>query len=154
MERTRVRDILERLASIGNPDFRAASAVAFAARVRDFAGELAMASVARDDPAGEIVAANPKVRAALKRALDALGVLGRAVLDTERSIDITPHVAGRLPGRLAAEAREGHHLNKQDPGSLLGAVVALLEREGLDEAADAVRGVSRTVSRAWQERAR
>lgn len=143
-----MRDLLERLASIGNPDFRAAGALAFARKVRDFAGELAMQTAARGEPEAEIVAGNPKVRGALKAALDALGKLGKAILDTERSIDVTPHGAGLL----RAEAVERRHLNKQDPGSLLGAVVALLEREGLDDAATAVRDVSRTVSRAWQER--
>jgi hypothetical protein len=45
-------------------------------------------------------------------------------------------------------------LNKYDPGSLLGWTVHLLKKEGLDDAADEVRAVSKTVSRAWQERER
>jgi hypothetical protein len=142
-----MRDLLERLTSIGNPEFRAVGATAFANFVRDFAGNLAMKTTASGEPEQEIVANSPKVRGAVKDALTALGKLGRAILDTERSIDITPAVRGRL----AAEAREAGHLNKYDPGSLLGAVVALLEREGLDDAAAAVRDVSRQVSRAWQE---
>lgn len=43
-------------------------------------------------------------------------------------------------------------LNKYDPGSLLGWAVHLLEKEGLKDAAEEVRGVSRVVSRAWKER--
>jgi hypothetical protein len=41
------------------------------------------------------------------------------------------------------------HLNKYDPGSLLGQVVHLLEKEGLVDAAASVREVSTVVSQAW-----
>lgn len=44
------------------------------------------------------------------------------------------------------------HLNKYDPGSLLGWTVFLLKKHGLEDAADDVRQVSRKVSRAWQHR--
>ena len=44
------------------------------------------------------------------------------------------------------------HLNKYDPGSLLGQVVYILERDGLDDAAKAVREVSKIVSQAWATR--
>ena len=98
-----------RLASIGNPDFRAAGVMAFARKIRDFAGELAMQTAARGEPEAEIVAENPKVRGALKDALAALGKLGKAILDTERgAIDITPHVAGLL----RAEEKEAGHLSR------------------------------------------
>jgi hypothetical protein len=104
-----MRDLLERLASIGNPDFRAAAAYTFARKIRDFAGELAMQTAARGEPEAEIVANNPKVKGALKAALTALGALGKALLDTERgAIDITPHVAGLL----RAEEKEAGHLSR------------------------------------------
>jgi|GEM_PF-4401897 len=45
-------------------------------------------------------------------------------------------------------------LNKYDPGSLLGWTIHLLEKEGLGDAADEVREISRKISRAWQERER
>ena len=44
------------------------------------------------------------------------------------------------------------HLNKYDPGSLLGQVVYILEKDGLDDAAKAVREVSKVVSQAWSTR--
>lgn len=50
------------------------------------------------------------------------------------------------------ESRKKPHLNKADPGSLLGAVVYLLEKEGLDDAAKKVRMVSKDVSDAWKTR--
>ncbi len=43
-------------------------------------------------------------------------------------------------------------LNKYDPGSPLGWTVYLLEKYNLEDAADEVRRVSRSVSKAWQER--
>jgi hypothetical protein len=57
----------------------------------------------------------------------------------------------RLSAQSIAEASQPH-LNKQDPGSLLARTVYLLEKNGLDEAADKVRGVSRDVSKAWMGR--
>jgi hypothetical protein len=53
---------------------------------------------------------------------------------------------------LLCEARPRPHLNKYDPGSLLGHVVFLLDKEGLVDAADSVREVSRVVSQAWLTR--
>lgn len=100
--------LLEKLERIGNPEFRAAAAYSFARKVRDFAGELAMQTTARGEPEAEIIANNPRAKAALKAALTALGALGKALLDSERSIDIAPHVAGLL----RAEAQEAGHLNK------------------------------------------
>jgi len=43
-------------------------------------------------------------------------------------------------------------LNKYDPGSLLGWTVHLLDKYGLDDAAEEVRNVSKTVSKAWMHR--
>lgn len=43
-------------------------------------------------------------------------------------------------------------LNKYDPGSLLGWVVYLLEKEGLSDVSDDVRDVSKKVSEAWKSR--
>jgi len=45
-------------------------------------------------------------------------------------------------------------LNKYDPGSLLGWVVYLLDKEGLADASKEVKAVSKTVSDAWKERER
>jgi len=45
-------------------------------------------------------------------------------------------------------------LNKYDPGSLLGWCVHLLQKEGLGDAADEVKEVSRHISKAWQGRER
>ena len=44
------------------------------------------------------------------------------------------------------------HVNKYDPGSLLGQVVRLLDEEGLEAAAEAVRNVSTIVEQAWSTR--
>ena len=44
------------------------------------------------------------------------------------------------------------HVNKYDPGSLLGQVVRLLDDEGLEDAAKAVRNVSTIVEQAWATR--
>ena len=57
-----------------------------------------------------------------------------------------------LHARFVGALQPKHKLNKFDPGSLLGRVVWLLDKEGLDDAADAVRKVSTTVQRAWQTR--
>ena len=49
--------------------------------------------------------------------------------------------------------REGMpHVNKYHPGSLLAAVVRLLDDEGLEDAAKAVRNVSTIVEQAWSTR--
>lgn len=94
MGSTRVRDLLDRLEErvvpMGHPAFREAGIEAWARQIRDFQGKLAMAGAARDEPEGEIVASNPRVRAAWKAAVTALAQLGRAVLDAEQAIDITP----------------------------------------------------------------
>ena len=55
----------------------------------------------------------------------------------------------KVPG---LEEKTQPHLNKYDPGSLLGWTVFLLQKHGLEDAAEEVRRVSRTVSRAWQKR--
>ena len=44
------------------------------------------------------------------------------------------------------------HVNKYDPGSLLAALVFLLDKEGLEDAAKAVRNVSTIVEQAWATR--
>ncbi len=54
---------------------------------------------------------------------------------------------------MAAKGRKDR-LNKLDPGSLLGRVVYLLDKHGLDDAAREVKRVSTVVSRAWQGRER
>ncbi len=52
------------------------------------------------------------------------------------------------------DERSQPKLNKYDPGSLLGWAVHLLDKNGLKDAADEVRRVSKTVSKSWQERER
>tara|TARA_Y100000310_G_scaffold307966_1_gene350606 strand:- start:50 stop:2662 length:2613 start_codon:yes stop_codon:yes gene_type:complete len=77
----------------------------------------------------------------------------QAVKDTEVVKDsleeeIGPEETVTSPETALAEAVRPH-LNKYDPGSLLGQVVHLLEKEGLMDAAASVREVSSVVSQAW-----
>ena len=59
----------------------------------------------------------------------------------------------RLRGIINESLCEGMpHVNKYDPGSLLGQVVRLLDDEGLEDAAKAVRNVSTIVEQAWVTR--
>lgn len=209
---------LEELKQIGNPTLRAAAAYDLGSKVRNFAGELAFKLADKGDPYGELAKTFPDVKRKGKKATDAMIAFSKAVFDTERFIDITPQVRGRLREELtealtakgvgatldrvvdkaktlaprlnktvmagefkkilsdasdelekiASGIREGNEeppipelleksqprLNKYDPGSLLGWVVYLLEKEGLEDAVDEVKRVSKTVSRAWQERER
>ena len=62
-------------------------------------------------------------------------------------------IAGGLREDVIGEASQPR-LNKYDPGSLLGWVVYLLEKHGLDDAVDDVKELSRKVSKAWQGRER
>ena len=209
---------LEELKRIGNPEMRAAAAYDLGRKVRNYAGELAMQLVDKSDPYGELAAMFPQVKRTGKKATDAMIAFSKAVFDTEKFIDVTPQVRGRLreelnealtaqgvgatldrvvdkaktlAGRLdktvmagkfkdklekasdelekiAKGIREGTDeppipellekaqpkLNKYDPGSLLGWVVHLLEKYELDDAADDVKRVSKSVSKAWQGRER
>ena len=54
--------------------------------------------------------------------------------------------------KVISEYNSKPHLNKYDPGSLLGQVVYILEKDGLIDAADSVREVSKVVSQAWATR--
>ena len=72
----------------------------------------------------------------------------QAVKDTEVVKDSLEEEITDEPSTEITEARRPH-LNKYDPGSLLGQVVHLLEKEGLIDAAASVREVSTVVSQAW-----
>lgn len=149
--RALVNRLEESLRRIGHPKARQISVYDFGSKVRNFAGELAMKLADKSEPEGEMAANFPKVKQAGNRAIKALEQFATTVFDTEKSIDITPMVRGRLKEGMLDEKAQPR-LNKYDPGSLLGWCVYLLEKEGLDQAADAVRGVSRDVSTAWQRR--
>lgn len=77
---------------------------------------------------------------------DFKATLGKAAGDLEKIAD---HIHEEI---LAITEKSQPKLNKYDPGSLLGWCVHLLDKEGLGDAADEVRAVSRHVSKAWQGR--
>jgi len=178
---TILRELSERLATfvnIGNPKARAIAVYDLATKVRNFGGDLAMRLADKSDPYGEMASRHPKVKSTGKKKISAMEAFSKAVFDTEKSIDISPRVRGRLReerifaammllGRSFEEInaltdeqidelmeKSQPKLNKYDPGSLLGWTVHLLSKEGLDDAADEVRKVSRHVSQAWQQRER
>jgi hypothetical protein len=129
----------------------------FGSFVRNFAGELAMKTAAKGELGYDIVRGDPKVKKLVADALKVLEKLSRAIYGTEAYLDITPRTRGYLGAHAREEGLEERaqpKLNKYDPGSLLGWCVYLLDKEGLGDAADEVRQVSRVVSQAWQERER
>jgi len=147
-------ELTERIAKfvkIGNPEMRAMAAYDLASKVRSFAGEMAMGLADSSDPYGELASLNPKVKSTGKKMISAMQAFSKAVMDTEKSIDISPRVRARLREELLQEKSQPK-LNKYDPGSLLGWTVYLLQKYGLDDAAKEVKNVSRSVSKAWGER--
>jgi len=150
------RQLSERVArfvSIGNPKARAMAVYDLAAKVRNFGGEMAMSLADPGDPYGELALLSPKVKSTGKKMVAAMDAFVKAVMGSEDSIDITPRVRARLREGLLDEKSQPK-LNKYDPGSLLGWTIHLLQKEGLEDAAEDVRAVSRKVSKAWQERER
>lgn len=204
-------EMLERLRKIGNPQARALVAYELGSKVRNFAGELAYALVSKSDPYGELADTFPQVKRSGKKMIKSMQDFAKDVFETEKFVDVTQHVRGRLGENLeealtvggvratleraignakklavrvdktvaaaefkatlgkAADELEGiadhiHEdqiteraqpkLNKYDPGSLLGWCIHLLDKEGLEDAANEVKEVSRHVSKAWQRRER
>jgi len=76
----------------------------------------------------------PKFKKALERIADEIDDIAREIREDVLSEKAQPK------------------LNKYDPGSLLGWTVHLLDKYGLDDAAEEVRNVSKTVSKAWMHR--
>lgn len=139
-------ELLERFQKIGDPITRAKSAYDLGSRVRNFAGELAYSLDNKKDPYGAMAVAYPEVGRKGQAAIKAMLDFAKAVFDTEKFIDVTP----RVRGGLGEESQP--KLNKYDPGSLLGWVVFLLKKYNLDDAADEVRNVSKSVAKAWEGR--
>ena len=100
-----MRTLLEKLQSMGKPEIRKVQVYDFGDMVRNFAGDLAMRSISKNEPEGEIVDSSPKVKRALNTALDALDKLAKAIFDTETAtIDVSPRVRGRLASEGLDEA--------------------------------------------------
>jgi hypothetical protein len=97
-------ELLERLTKIGDPLVRAKNAYDLATYVRNFAGELAYRFVNKRDPYGEMLATFPEVKKAGNVMIKAMENFSDAVFKTEKFIDITPEVRGRLGEDTLAEA--------------------------------------------------
>lgn len=82
--------------SIGNPEARKMAVHTLAAKVRDFASDLAYKLADKSEPEGEMAANFPRVKQAGNRAVTALTQLVQAVYDTEKYIDVGKPVKGRL----------------------------------------------------------
>jgi len=150
----KINERLARLVNIGDPSKRGKNAYNLGATVRNFAGELAYSMANHRDSLYKLVKENPHIKKMGKKAVDAMEDFANAIFDTEASIDVpfdVTTVKGKLKEGLLDEKSQPR-LNKYDPGSLLGRVVHLLEKEGLDDAAGDVRKVSRSVSQAWGQK--
>ena len=137
-------EMLERMQKMGDPRDRIRAAHAMGMKVRDFAGEMAFSLVDKRGPYGKLAIDFPTVKRAGNKMVKAMEEFAKAILETEKYMEVREDLDE------AAQPK----LNKYDPGSLLGWVVHLLEKYELDEAASDVKRVSKSVSKAWQERAR
>ena len=139
-----------RFMRIGNPKMRKMAVYDLGSFVRNIAGELAYKLADRSDPYGELAKNSPKVKSLGKKMIKAMEEFANAVYDTEKYRDIGNVEYGLGEEELSEKSQP--KLNKYDPGSLLGWVVYLLEKEGLEDASKEVKKISKVVSQAWMER--
>lgn len=94
---------IDRFIRIGHPKARAVAVYDLGAKVRNFAGEMAMKLSDKDDPYGELANNAPKVKSAGRKMIKALEDFSKAVFDSEAYLNIEkekgPKVRGRLGGR-------------------------------------------------------
>lgn len=95
-----MRALIERLERIGHPKFRAIAAYDLGAKVRNFAGDIAMKLVDKDDPYGELARNFPKVKKAGDVMVKAMQNFAKEVFATEKYIDIEKEKKAKIKGVL------------------------------------------------------
>jgi hypothetical protein len=98
--RTHMRHLIERLERIGNPEMRLMAVADLARKIRNFSGEMAMSLADKSDPYGELAATSSKVKQAGKKMVKSMQEFVKAVLETEKYIDVEYKREPRIKGRL------------------------------------------------------